>query len=322
MKFVVLGAGIAGLSVAHALRKRSYEPLVIASGHCATANGAGIVSSQFWQSDLYAHAIRSQEIISELVTANRCGMVQIALNGADAQLLSLIPDGALDLPKALSKQFCSKFRSRIIASHFAENDFWIENMQLLKELSNGCRIKEARPEKIEGSALFCNGERVEFSHLIIATGADPTLIPSQSPPFVLRKTQLAQTVIEISHAFHVMDTGLYMRPCAGGEDGLQACSLAGDGDEAFEWSVQDGSDFSATPAFMSHVANEMSMIFGKDAIDYKLTSHAAGVLRFSQTGKPFSGQVGDNRWLLTGFGADGLALAPSMAEDLVDSILN
>lgn len=347
MKIVVLGAGIAGLSVAFALRMRGIEPLVLARGHCATAHGAGLVCSQFWQDDLHLHALNSQRIISSLVPTNVCGMVQVALNGENVQLLSGIPSGIMDIPPALYEKFVPEFRERIAACHFAENDFWIDNQLLLSALSRGIAVRSSRVDRIAESALICGGERVEFDQLIIASGAESPLLEGITlsfelsddatfvkqgklgfpcSQFTLRKSQLARTEINIPHGFHILDSGLYMRPAP---EALIASpahsnfhSLVGDGDEAYDAGDSINMEIHPTHSFICKAADELHAIFGTAALrGARLSPHSAGILRFSKADAPFVGALGKNIWLITGFGADGLALAPSMAESLVKRML-
>jgi glycine/D-amino acid oxidase-like deaminating enzyme len=79
MRVVILGAGLAGRSAAHALLARGVRPTVLAPDRGESARGAGILSAQFRDADLRAAARRSAEIVARLVPVDRCGHAQMGL---------------------------------------------------------------------------------------------------------------------------------------------------------------------------------------------------------------------------------------------------
>lgn len=301
MKVVICGMGIAGLSVAHALTKLGVEPVVIGADHGSTARGAGIVSAQFWDRELAPYARRSQEIVSGLVEVNRCGMTQIALSKEMAALLAKIEGVSAGLPRELESELSARFRDRIEGATYSEHDFWIDNHALLSALKSSSRVVQAHV--LEIGAGFVRTDRGEFQAdcLVLAMGAKMDDASDR------RASRLARSGARLSSMFHILDSGVYARPDAGG-------LLAGDGDEV--WPDPDLLP-TASPGFLASLEKELGEILPAPA---GLTGAGAGVLSFTASRRPIVRPVGKN-WLVHAFGGDGLALAPAMAEQVARSIV-
>ncbi len=194
MRIAIVGAGIAGLSIARALVRRGSRPTVIARDHGATARGAGIVSAQFWDRALLPLALRGQEIIEGLVPIHRVGMAQIALSRRTARLVDRLPGTAI--PPALLRCLRPEFVRRIVSVRFSKREFWIENAALLRALSRDVH--------------FAGGGRIRADRVIFALGAS-------TPGTRIERAALASCDVRVPSMFHVVDTGLYMRENLAGD---------------------------------------------------------------------------------------------------------
>lgn len=244
MKVVICGMGIAGLCVAYALTKLGVEPVVIGADHGSTASGAGIVSAQFWDGELAPYARRSQEILSGLVEVNRCGMTQIALSPETAALLAKIEGVCAGLPRALESELSGRLRERIVGATYSEHDFWVDNHALLNALEAGSRLVRARI--LETGEGFVRTDCGEFQAdcLVLAMGA------GMDDAIERRASRLARSGARLSSMFHILDSGVYARPDAGG-------LIAGDGDEL--WTDPDV-PATVTPDFLAHLEKELGEI--------------------------------------------------------------
>jgi glycine/D-amino acid oxidase-like deaminating enzyme len=300
MKVTVLGAGIAGLSAAHALVKRSVEVTVIYKNHGATAHGAGIVSAQFWDEQLVPYGIKSQEIIRQLVPINPCGMAQIALSDETADLLEGIKAAEQHLPSSLEASFSKEFSKQIRSARYSPNEFWVRNDQLLTAMSKGSRLVQAEVKEITGNSVHTDQGEFAADCLVIALGA------YMHTGVKRRISQLAKVDYQLSHMMHVLDTGIYLRP-----NGDQC--LIGDGDREV-----NNYDFDAPveTEFLSSMNIQMDAIF-QAKVECRALS--ASTLAFTPDFRPVIRQE-DGNWLMYGFGGDGLALAPAFGEEIAKVI--
>lgn len=301
MKVVICGMGIAGLSVAYALTKLGIEPVVIGADHGSTASGAGVVSAQFWDRELAPYAKRSQEILSGLVEVNRCGMTQIALSQETAALLARIEGVSTGLPRELESELSARFRDRIEGATYSEHDFWVDNHALLSALKSGSRLVQAHILEIGQGFVRTDCGEFQADCLVLAMGA------KMDDAIERRASRLARSSARLSSMFHILDSGVYARPDAGG-------LIAGDGDEL--WPDPDLPP-AASPDFLAGLEKELAEVLPTPA---GLTGAGAGVLSFTASGHPIVRPAGKN-WLIHAFGGDGLALAPAMAEQVARSII-
>src|SRR5687767_1802870 len=136
MDVVIVGGGIAGLSVAHALVTSGarVNVTVLSPGQGHSSRAAGIVSAQFRDPDLAALALRSQAILGGLVPVNACGMTQLALSDAAAATLEGLPAACDGLPSVLEKRLAPSFRQRVVRAVFASDDSWVDAEATLRAL--------------------------------------------------------------------------------------------------------------------------------------------------------------------------------------------
>ncbi len=193
MRVVIVGAGIAGLSVARALLARGVRPTVIAPDHGATALGAGIVSAQFWDRALLPLARRSQAIIRSLVPVHRAGMAQIALSERTARLVERL-DGT-GLPRSL--RFRPGFARRIVLARWSRDEFWVDSRRLIAAFSRGLTIERRRVR------------RVDADRVVWATAPGRRV-----------RAVLARADVRVPTMFHVLDSGLYMRGALAGDGSI------------------------------------------------------------------------------------------------------
>ncbi|GEM_PF-2858275 len=300
MKILIAGAGVAGLSVAHALVKAGVRPTVVARDGGATACGAGIVSAQFWDPRLAAHARRSQQIIESLLPVVRCGMAQIALSEEKSELLSRIEGVERRLPEELQRALAHDFLPRVVAATFSPGDFYVGNERLLAALAEGSQLLRQEIEEIGPGWLKTGARVLEADWLVVATGA-------YGPGGVRRcLTQLAAHPARLPCMFHILDSGIYARPHERG-------ALAGDGDADWDGKVAPA----VTPAFLEHMESQLSGILRGGG---RLQAVSAGPIACTADGRPLVETAGKNV-LLSGFGGDGLALAPAYGEEVARLLL-
>ncbi len=194
MTVAIVGAGIAGLSVAHALLRRGVRPVVHARDHGATARGSGIVSAQFWDRTLLPLALRSREIIASLVPVHRVGMTQIALSRRTAREVARL--GGAEPPAALLRCMRPSFVDRIQRASFSRDEFWVDSAALIEALSRGVTIVRSM--------------RIRAARVVLATGAS-------TPGARVERAALARASVRVPTMFHVLDTGLYMRDDLAGD---------------------------------------------------------------------------------------------------------
>lgn len=284
MRVIIAGAGIAGLSVAHALIALGVRPLLIARDHGATINGAGIVSSQFWDRELLPYAKRSQQIIRGLVPVHQCGMAQIALSEQTRALLEQIEEPQQPLPADVQSTFSKSFARQIEHAVFSPHDFWVSNHELLCALSKNCDLVSAEIQGIEEGAVITEKGTFSGDHVVVALGSESTQIE------IKRISMLGGFDCRLPCIMHVMDTGVYLRP-------ESERSLVGDGDAP--WSP--GAIPSVSPVFLSAMAAELGILFGER---FPVQAVSAGVLSFTVSRRPILQQEGPN-WHITGFGEMG-----------------
>jgi len=301
MRIVIAGAGIVGLSVAHALTRRGHCPTVIAMDQGFTASGAGIVSSQFWIKDLAELARRSQEIIQELVPVNRCGMAQIALSETQARLLKQVEGACEGIPDSLKEALSPQLIKRIEYAIYSIGDFWVSPPDLLAALARDTRILQARIDTIDDGMVHTSLGDFPADYLILAMG------PWAKARIDKHVTQLARVQAPLSTMVHILDTGIYLRPEGRG-------ALAGDGDTVW---VGEPAPQTVTPAFLAHMDRELAFVLRRPV---KSEPVSAGIIATTPDQRPIVRGQGRN-WILTGFGGDGLALAPALGEQVAEQIL-
>jgi glycine/D-amino acid oxidase-like deaminating enzyme len=308
VRVVVVGAGIAGISVARALVARGCRPTVVAPDHGFTPSGAGIVSEQFADPLLAARARRSAEVLRRSVTAHACPMAQIALSGRSAGSLGGIEGSRPGLPAALRRDLAPDFLGRIARAVWSPRTFWVAPREVLRAFARGSRIVRARVRAVREGLVETDRGAIPADAVVVANGVwARRLLPDLR--FELRRAQTARARGAISAMFHVLDTGLYARP-----DGRFL--LAGDGDA--RWSAGPGPRASAvTRGFLVETAGALRRTLRACGPP---RPGRAGLVAMTADRRPIVGRRG-GVWVACAFGGDGLALAPAFGEEVAGEIL-
>jgi sarcosine oxidase subunit beta len=308
---VIVGAGLAGLSVSHALVRRGVTPLVVAPDHGESACGAGILSLQFWDRALGPLARRSREIVRGLVPVHRCPMAQIALGDRTARRLDAIEGAREGLPRGLAARLAPAFRRRIARAVHSRDDLWVRPAVLLRALGRGARRVRARVRAIEAGRVRTDRGSFEAERIVLAAGPwTPRLAPGLG--LERRRAQLARVEVALPAMLHVLDTGLYLRPDGAGG------ALAGDGDAAWR-GEPDARSARATARFLARLRRELGGVLGAAP---RVVGAGGGVILRTRDRRPVARRLGPALWVVTGFGGDGLPLAPAVGERVADALLD
>jgi glycine/D-amino acid oxidase-like deaminating enzyme len=289
---VIVGAGIAGLSVARALVDRGLRPTVVAPDHGHTARGAGIVSAQFRDADLRALALRSRELVAALVHVDRIGHAQVATSARGARALEGLDDVEDALPPALAGTLDPAFRRRIVRAVFAPDDLRIDVHALLAALGRGSRRVQERVRSARGGVVVTPRRRIDADVVVLAPGPSAGGLV-RGLGLVLRPARVARTRLALPAMLHHVESGLYARPDGTGH------ALVGDGSHA---AVRRG----------------VAQIFGGPRACVPLLG---GTTAHTADGRPVLRRLDGRTWVLAGLGGDGLALGPALGERVAALLL-
>lgn len=327
-KIIIIGTGIAGLSIARGLAILGCSPIIIIAhsklSHGYTTSGAGIISAQFWDEKPCQFALRTLEIVNELAKKTRldlhqCGMAQIATSESKAKILDKlclvrknVGKPLAELPRFFKEKLSRKFVNKIVKGTFSADDLWVNPQQLLnsmlKCIPKLTMIEESVLEIKDGLAVT-EKQKIKADKIVICTGV-------WSRNFKVRLKTISSTIVRTYLSFpsmlHVLDSGLYLRP-----DGKSKV-IAGDGDSVWKGSL-DKCD--VNPASESAICSKLENLFDKKT--KPITSHA-GLVAMTRDQHPIAKPTDQNRkiWVFTGLGGDGLALGPSLGEALASQILD
>jgi glycine/D-amino acid oxidase-like deaminating enzyme len=306
LRVAVAGAGIAGLSVAHALARRGAAVVVVAPDGGATAAGAGIASVHFGDPALRALAERSLAILRALTPLLRVGMAQVALSRKAAAALDGVAGVRRGLPPRLAAAFDARFVDRVVAATFSARDAWLALPALLAALGRSARRVRERATGVVDRGLRTRCGLVEADRVVLATGAWAGR--RLGAAVTLRRAECAKTDAALPAMFHVVDTGLYARPDGRG-------SVAGDGDAPRRAAPRG--PVRPTRRAADAVARELASVLGRPV---RAAPASAGVLAFARDGRPIVAREG-RTWTVAGFGGDGLALAPALGERVAEEVV-
>ncbi len=305
MKVVVVGAGIAGLAVARALASRGVRPVVVARDGGATAAGAGIVTTQFWDPVLRPYARRGARILEDSVPVERCGMALVSLSERTAARLEPL-GGSGRLPAALRSVLREDFLRRVARVAWSPQPFWVRNEDVRRAFSRGLRVLRRRVLGVEADCVRTDRGALRADHVVLAGGAwTRSLVPEVA--LEVRRTQTAKAQVGLRAMLYVLDTGLYGRP-----DGRGA--IVGDGDVRLRRAPRaSGPSTEGFARRMRRMLLEMFRSVGP------VRPWRSGPLGMTPTRRPIVARIRDV-WVVTGFGGDGLVLAPAFGEEVARRI--
>jgi glycine/D-amino acid oxidase-like deaminating enzyme len=308
-RVVVVGAGVAGLSVARALLARGARPFVVGLDGGATAAGAGIVSDQFWDPVLRPLARRGARILESLVPVERAGMALIATSDRTAERLAPLRGLRGALPARLRAPFRPEFLRRVVRVAWSSYPFWIRNADVLRALARGLRVRRERVLAVRSDAVRTNRGWIAADAVVVAAGAwTSRLVPAVRGGLEVRRTQTCRAAARLPSMLYVLDSGLYGRPDARG-------AVVGDGDRRVVGTAP--APGAATEAF----ATRMRAALGEVLRDVgAVRPWRSGPLLTTPSRRPLAERV-DGVWVLAGFGGDGLPLAPAFGEALAVRVL-
>jgi glycine/D-amino acid oxidase-like deaminating enzyme len=307
VRVAIAGAGIAGLSVAHALVQRGIRPTVIAPDSGYTAIGAGIVATHFADPVLAELASRSQAIIRGLVPVESCGMVRLALSDPQARILADMPGTEPGLPDGMVSFLSPEFRRRVVHATFAIDDFYLNPELLLNAMGQGTDRVRARIWNIEEGRVTIDGGTFEADWLVLALGPWSAWLV-KGLALERRRVQLARAPLLIRSMLQVADTGLFARP--NGD-----AATVGDGDACWRGAPDDRAA-RPTNSFRVQVEQQLTGMLGAEA---ECQPTSAGLIVRARDDRPVLRAAG-RVLLLTGFGRLGLSLAPACGEQVAEMI--
>lgn len=293
MRVVIVGAGLAGRSAAHALLARGVRPTVLAPDRGDSAFGAGILSAQFGDADLRAAARRSARIVAGLVPVNRCGHAQIATTVRGARTLDGLVDVRPSMPRALERALAPEYRRRIVRAVFAREDLCLDVERLLRVLGQGARFLRGRALALRDGAVLRDGRAIEADRVLVACGAaSPRLVGGALLRLERRPARRARVDVALPAMLHVVESGFYARPAAAG-------AIAGDGS-------------------IEAIRREARRVFGSAV---RCRADGGGATLHARDGRPVLRRVSETTWVLTALGGDGLALGPAFGEKAAEALL-
>ena len=311
MDVVVVGGGIAGMSVAHGLATSGarVNVTVLAPGSGHSRRAVGIVSAQFRDPDLSGLALRSQAMLRDLVPVHVCGLTQLALSAAAAESLDSLPTACDGLPGVLEKALAPAFRQRIVRAVFASEDLWLDAEATLLALGAGSRTVQGRALSVAPHRVDYAGGTLEGDAVVVARGPGGPLPRVGAPRRTLRRVLLARSRLALESMFRVVDTRVYGRPDSDG-------SLLGDGDRLFS-GRDPGAAVRPDRAFLARMCGELSEMFGTHV---GCTPAGGGVIEKSDDDRPFIERQ-EGVLVFGGLGAEGFALAPALGERIARALV-
>lgn len=332
----VIGAGIAGASVARALSARSHAVTVLEGAAAPAAGASGNLAGVFRplpsrDNSHLARLLRAGFLLGRKQFAAlpnvRCGWTGALHIARDAKHEAT--QRRIVAEQVLSPDFC-RFVERDEASTLAgwpvelggwwfPQAGWINPPSLIRALLSGidCRFnfKVGKLERT-GDRWCVIGEHdtLEADDVVIANGIDaPALVPDLKLPIRVGRGLVSHVPETATPVFDIVATRLgYVTPAV---DGLR-CAGA----------TMDSGDLDPAPRLADHVENlfRLDMMlpgFGKNLDPAKLDGRVS-FRPMSPDRLPIVGPLAasEGLWIIDGFGARGLVFAPICAELLASQI--
>jgi glycine/D-amino acid oxidase-like deaminating enzyme len=280
---------------------------VIAPDSGYTAIGAGMVVTHYADRSLADLASQSKEIIRRLVPVEACGTVRLALSEPQARILASMPGAEPGLPDGMASLLAPEFRRRIVHATFAADDFFVNPELLLRALGHGVERVRARIWNIEEGRVTIDGGTIEADWLVLALGPWSAWLV-KGLALERRRVQLARAPLPVRSMLQVADTGFFARP--NGD-----VAMVGDGDACWRGAPDDRAA-RPTNGFRVQVERQVAGLLGSEV---ECPPTAAGLIVRAQGGRPVLRAAG-RVLLLTGFGREGLSLAPACGEQVAELI--
>ncbi len=347
VEVAVLGAGVAGCSLAYHLARRKVGPVIVydprtpAAG--ATGRAAGIVTEQLWNEWDVEVTRESKREYSELAqrwdpeayTVN--GFARWTVQAEAAHVLDRAFEALRGWNVAVDRLDPSELAKRVPWGHFEDvraaiwspRDAVVTPSAITESYAENARAAGVefwlgapfdRLELREGRwDVSASGRTVRAHRVVVAAGAWTKALLGRSGwavPLVPYRTQAAvlrpSPAVPSFPSVHDIDTDVYVRPESAGR------ILAGDGTELVEVDpdrFRSGGD----AAFESHLAQCFADRFPGWA-DAELVRSWAGVCCSTPDRRPLVGPVADRPgcYLLAGFNGFGVMRAGGVAQRLAD----
>jgi len=344
----IIGGGVIGLSIAHALRREKMRITVIDAGGeipAATNAAAGMLAPSFesraGSAALYEFGVKSlamwpafaaalEDETGQSVDFRADGVLGVAFDeaqtaalriecadlqarGADVEMLS--GEEARALEPALS--------GAIVSALHAPGDAQADPRRLLAALHasfekaagifTAGRVVAIEAKAARVSLRLADGARIDTEKAIIANGAAAGLLNGIAPSvFPVKGEALALAMPEGAFRKVIRAPGAYLCPKAGGRLVIGATEYEGRAD----YDV----DAAAVAAMVANGARAVPAV-----ADYAELERWAGLRPATPDGAPILGRDADgpeNLYLALGHYRNGILLAPASAEALCDLIMS
>lgn len=325
-KIAVIGAGIAGASVAHALKNRGHQVTVFEAAPQAASGASGNLAGVFRplpsrDDSRLARLLRAGFLLGraqfDKLPAVRCGWTGVLHIARDDKHADT--QRAIVAEQNLSADFC-RFVEREEASALARwpleqggwwfpRGGWINPPSLVRALLAGIEVRYHR--HIDSLAAL---EVDTIDDVVLANGIGaPALVPEFRLPIRAGRGLVSHVPQSATPPFDIVATRLgYVTPAL---DGLR-CAGA----------TMAADDLDPAPRLADHIENlqrlDMTLPgFGR-ALDPARLEGRVSFRPMSPDRLPIVGplSVNDRIWIIDGFGARGLVFAPICAELLASQI--
>lgn len=333
-KVVIVGAGLAGLGLSHALRRRGLDPLVIdARGPAAGASGrnAGFVLRTHVTEYPSLRARVGVELARELLAVakdNHARIAEISSPGAYRRSGSLmLASGPEEIAMLTEAQLLLgadgvrttevKVPSGLSGFDVAlriDDDGEVHPGKLASALAEDARGAIARATSIEEGLVRCGDVAIEARTIVLATNAwTGSLVPRLAGVITPHRAQMLAT----TPVARTLDVPCYAglgfdyfrqrndgRILLGGQRHLFAAAEETDVEQTSD-EVQDALD-----AYV-----DAHLPFARGAA---IEARWSGIMAFSADGLPLAGRVpgAGDQWILAGWTGHGLGLSLAVADRL------
>lgn len=315
----VIGAGIAGASMAHALRRRDVPVTVLdhAPANGASGNPVGLISPRLDRTDTgvarlflgaYLHTL---DLYRQLGLLNACGVETAPRSeAARAAFHDLLADPPLPETHALPQAET--------LMHVAAG--WVEPKRVVETLLRDAALMPnsiaAALERTDTGWRVLNGAGAtlcEAAHVVIASGARlDAFAQTAALPIERIAGQMEWGALAGAALDRAREAGSYVAPAPGA--GMIAFGATYDRVDAAEASISDDAR-RRNMAALALLAPDLSA-----RLDASSLQSRAGVRAAAPDRAPIAGALAEGLFVLGGLGSRGLTLAPFLAEELASRL--